>query len=219
MAKSSEDPASLVIVDDHPIMRMGLTQLVQSMGDATVVGEAGSASEAMELFETLEKVDLVIIDVSLPDRNGLELIKDLRAMDSELKCLVISSHDENVYAERVLRAGGRGYMMKDRAPDSLEKAVRQVLGGGVYLSGEMTAKMMNVMAGGGSGDPVSALSDRELEVYREIGSGKTSREIAGIMGISIRTVDAHRTHIKDKLGFRDAAELTYEAIRWVDAQS
>ena len=173
----------------------------------------------MELFESLDNVDLAIIDVSLPDRNGLELIKDLRAMDSELKCLVISSHDENVDAERVLRAGGRGYMMKDRAPDSLAEAVRQVLGGGVFLSPEMTAKMMNVMAGGGSGDPVSALSDRELEVFREIGSGKTSREIAGVMGISIRTVDAHRTHIKDKLGFRDAAELTYEAIRWVEAQA
>ncbi|MCG8602214.1 MAG: response regulator transcription factor [Verrucomicrobiales bacterium] len=215
----SETPAAVIIVDDHPIMRMGLGQLVQSMDDVEVVGEAGSSADAIELFESLDRVDLAIIDVSLPDRSGLELIKDLRSLDSGLKCLVISSHDEEVYAERVLRAGGRGYMMKDRAPESLEEAVRQVLGGGVFLSPEMTAKMMEVMAGGRSGDPVSALSDRELEVFREIGSGKTSREIAGMMSISIRTVDAHRTHIKDKLGFRDAAELTYEAIRWVEGRS
>lgn len=212
-------PAKVVIIDDHPIMRLGLTQLIQSIDGVEVIGEAGSATEALHLIEASPEIDLAIVDVSLPDRNGLELIKDLRVMNEEIKCLVISSHDEKVYAERVLRAGGRGYMMKDRAPDLLEMAIRQVLDGGVFLSPEMTSKMMEVLAGGGSGMSVSALSDRELEVYRAIGEGKSSREIAGIMGISIRTVDAHRTHIKEKLGFRDAAELTYEAIRWVESQA
>lgn len=216
---SESDPANVVIVDDHPIMRLGLTQLVESAGDLRVVGEAGSATEALELIDSLDRVDLAIVDVSLPDRSGLELIKDLRAMDERIRCLAISSHDEKVYAERVLRAGGRGYMMKDRAPASLVEAVRRVLDGGIFLSPEMTARMMEVLAGGTGGSPVSVLSDRELEVFRAIGEGKGSREIAGRLHISIRTVDAHRTHIKEKLGLRDAAELNYEAVCWVQSQS
>ena len=209
----------VIIVDDHPIMRLGLTQLIESIDGVEVVGEAGSASEGLDLLEEAGEVDLAIVDMSLPDRSGLELIKDARNSWPDLKCLVISSHDEAVYAERVLRAGGRGYMMKDRAPEMLETAVRRVLDGEVFLSREMTAKMMEVFAGGKGSTSVSVLSDRELEVYRAIGEGKTSREIAGMKGISIRTVDAHRTHIKEKLGLRDAAELTYEAIRWVESQS
>ncbi len=216
---SSEKTARVIIVDDHPIMRMGLSHLISAGGNVDVCGEAGSAAEALSLIETLEKIDLAIVDVSLPDRSGLELLKDFRAIDPNLKCLVISSHDEEVYAERVLRAGGRGYVMKDRAPDQLAEAIQQVLGGGIFLSEKMTATMMEVFAGGDSGSSISSLTDRELEVYRAIGEGKTSREIAGILGISIRTIDAHRTHIKDKLGFRDAAELSYNAIRWVGSQA
>lgn len=215
---SEELTARVFIVDDHPIMRLGLSQLISSIQGVEVAGEAGSATEALHLLERLESVDLAIVDVSLPDRSGLELIKDLRVLHGSIKCLVISSHDEEVYAERVLRAGGRGYMMKDRAPDLLEAAVKQVLSGGVFLSAEMTARMMEVIAGGGSSVTVSSLSDRELEVYRAIGEGRSSREIAGLMGISIRTVDAHRTHIKEKLNLRDAAELTHSAIRWVESQ-
>lgn len=216
---SDDRKARVFIVDDHPIMRLGLSQLIQSIDGVEVAGEAGSATEALHILDQSEEVDLAIVDVSLPDRSGLELIKDLRVRHEEVKCLVISSHDEEVYAERVLRAGGRGYMMKDRAADLLEEAVKQVLSGGVFLSAEMTARMMEVIAGGGSSVSVSALSDRELEVYRSIGEGHSSREIAGLMGISIRTVDAHRTHIKEKLGLRDAAELTHSAIRWVESQN
>lgn len=216
---SNAGKSRVFIVDDHPIMRLGLSQLIQSIEGVEVAGEAGSATEALHLLDSMAEVDLAIVDVSLPDRSGLELIKDIRVMHEEVKCLVISSHDEEVYAERVLRAGGRGYMMKDRAPDLLEAAVKQVLNGGVFLSAEMTARMMEVIAGGGSSVSVSSLSDRELEVYRAIGEGRSSREIAGLMGISIRTVDAHRTHIKDKLSLKDAAELTHSAIRWVESQS
>ncbi|MDA8909231.1 MAG: response regulator transcription factor [Verrucomicrobiales bacterium] len=216
---SETTKARVFIVDDHPIMRLGLSQLIKSIDGVEVAGEAGSATEALHLLDQSIGVDLAIVDVSLPDRSGLELIKDLRVLHERIKCLVISSHDEEVYAERVLRAGGRGYMMKDRAPDLLEAAVKQVLSGGIFLSSEMTARMMEVIAGGGSSVSVSSLSDRELEVYRAIGEGKSSREIAGLMGISIRTVDAHRTHIKEKLNLRDAAELTHSAIRWVESQS
>ena len=134
-----------MIVDDHPVMRMGLSHLIQASGELEVCGEAGTAAEAIELLESLDQVDLVIVDLSLPDQNGLELIKDIRAMNDELKCLVISSHDEELYAERVLRAGGRGYIMKDRAPSVLIEAITQVLGGGVFVSPEMTAKLMEVL--------------------------------------------------------------------------
>ena len=219
-ADKTQSPAGIVIVDDHPVMRMGLKHLISSAEGLTVTGEAGTCAEALSLFEDCQDIDLAIIDVSLPDRSGLELLKDLRAIHTDLKCLVISSHDEEVYAERVLRAGGRGYVMKDRAPEQLVEAIQKVLAGGIFLSPKMTAQMMETFAGGGnSGSTVSALSDRELEVFRAIGEGKSSREVAGELGISIRTVDAHRTHIKDKLELKDAAELSYQAIRWVESQS
>jgi len=211
--------ARVVIVDDHPIMRLGLTQLLRSSPRVEVCGEAGSVGEALKVIESVSPVDLVVIDISLPDRSGLELIRDLKVMDGKIRSLVVSSHDEKVYAERVIRAGGRGYIMKDRAPEQLIEAVDAVLGGGIFLSHAMTARMMETLAGARAGSPISALTDRELEVFRAIGEGKSSREIAGSLGISIRTVDAHRTHIKDKLGLRDAAELSYEAIRWMESQS
>lgn len=212
--------ARIFIVDDHPVMRMGLSCLVSSADGLEVVGEAGSAREALEILEQDVAPDLILVDISLPDQNGLELLKELKCNHPNSKTLVISSHDEEVYAERVLRAGGRGYVTKDRAPDQLVAAVRQVLDGGIFLSGEMTAKMMEVFAGGEStGSSVSTLTDRELEVYRLIGEGNASREIAAILGVSIRTVDAHRTHIKDKLDLRGSAELSYHAIRWVESQN
>ncbi len=216
----SHSSARIVIVDDHPVMLMGLKHLITSADGLAVVGEAGTCAEALAVFASCQDIDLAIIDVSLPDRSGLELLKELRIVWTELKCLVISSHDEEVYAERVLRAGGRGYVMKDRAPEQLVEAIQKVLAGGIFLSPKMTAQMMETFAGGGSsGSTVSALTDRELEVFRAIGEGKTSREVAGELGISIRTIDAHRTHIKDKLQIKDAAELSYQAIRWVESQS
>ncbi|MCB1203004.1 MAG: response regulator transcription factor [Verrucomicrobiae bacterium] len=211
--------ARVAVVDDHPIMRMGLRQLLESSQLVEVVGEAGSVSEALALVESVKPVDLVIVDISLPDRSGLELIRDLRCVDPDLRTLVVSSHDEKVYAERVLRAGGRGYLMKDRAPEQLLAAVGQVLEGGIFLSPAMTSRMMEALSGAKPASPISGLTDRELEVFRAIGEGKSSREISGLLGVSIRTIDAHRTHIKEKLGLRDAAELSYEAIRWMESQA
>lgn len=216
---SNTRKARVVIVDDHPIMRMGLSQLLQSSGKVEVCGEAGSVGEAIQLMQAMPPVDLFVIDISLPDRSGLELIRDLKVMDPGIRSLVVSSHDERVYAERVLRAGGRGYIMKDRAPEQLIAAVEQVLAGGIFLSPAMTSRMMEALSGTGAATPIAGLTDRELEVFRAIGEGKSSREISGALGISIRTIDAHRTHIKEKLGLRDAAELSYEAIRWRESQS
>jgi DNA-binding NarL/FixJ family response regulator len=211
--------AKIVIVDDHPIMRMGLRQLLESSQLVEVCAEAGSVSEAITVITAARPVDLVVIDISLPDRSGLELIRDLRSIDPDARSLVVSSHDEKVYAERVLRAGGRGYLMKDRAPEQIIAAVSQVLAGGIFLSPSMTSRMMEVLSGSKSASPISGLTDRELEVFRAIGEGKSSREISGLLGVSIRTIDAHRTHIKEKLGLRDAAELSYEAIRWMESQA
>jgi DNA-binding NarL/FixJ family response regulator len=216
---SDTGKARVVIVDDHPIMRMGLSQLLQSSGKVEVCGEAGSVGEAIQLMQAMPPVDLFVIDISLPDRSGLELIRDLKIMDPGIRSLVVSSHDERVYAERVLRAGGRGYIMKDRAPEQLIAAVEQVLAGGIFLSPAMTSRMMETLSGTKAATPIAGLTDRELEVFRAIGEGKSSREISGALGISIRTIDAHRTHIKEKLGLRDAAELSYEAIRWRESQS
>lgn len=217
----SEEVKKVIIVDDHPIMRMGLGQLIESDPDFTVCGEAGSAGEAIELIETMDHIDLALVDISLPDRSGLELVKEIRATHPDIHCLTISSHDESVYAERILKAGGKGYIMKDQAPSKLIEAIRTVMNGGIFLSPEMTSKLMRIIAGGTTGkeNSVAGLTDRELEVFRAVGEGKSSREIAGEMGISVRTVDAHRTHIKDKMELRDGAELTYEAIRWVESQA
>ncbi len=216
----SEQPWQVIIVDDHPVMRMGLSQLVSSVPEFQIAGEAGTADGALDLLDHLDRVDMALVDVSLPDRSGLELVKDIVAMHSGLKCLVISSHDESVYAERILRAGAKGYITKDRAPDQLIEAIRMVREGGIFLSPEMTAKLMKLIAEGSrKSSGVSGLTDRELEVFLAIGEGKTPREISGQLGISLRTVDAHRTNIKDKLELRDSSELTYEAIRWVESQA
>lgn len=209
----------ILLVDDHPVMRMGLVQLLTGTGEFEVCGEAGSAKEAVDMLAKVKPVDLVIVDMALPDKNGIEFIKDLKAMDEKFKCLVVSSHDENVYAERALRAGARGYVMKNEAPRLLVDGVRKVINGGVFVCENMMAKMMESIAGLRSSSSVSALTDRELEVFRLIGEGRTTREIAGLLHIGIRTVDTHRTHIKDKMGLRDSAEVTYRAIQWAESQS
>ncbi|MCB1077923.1 MAG: response regulator transcription factor [Verrucomicrobiae bacterium] len=216
MSDKIPHPKRILIVDDHPIMRFGLARLIDEEPDLSVPWEAGTAREALTLLEQ-DRPDLVLIDMALPDRNGLELIKDIRAAFEGVQCLAISMHDEELYAERVLRAGGRGYVMKEEAPGKLIQAIRRVLDGGVFLSGKMEARIVELFAGGEkSGSPVERLSDRELEVFRLLGEGHGTREIAGKLGISIRTIDAHRAHIKEKLGLRDATELVHQAVRWVE---
>lgn len=214
---SDPAPKRILIVDDHPIMRFGLARLVESEPDLRVSHEAGTAREALAYLET-EKPDLVLVDMTLPDRSGLELIKDIRAAFEGVLCLAISMHDEELYAERVLRAGGRGYVMKEEAPDKLIQAIRRVMSGGVFLSEKMEARVVELFAGGGrGGSPVDRLSDRELEVFQLLGQGHGTREIAGKLSVSVRTIDAHRAHIKEKLGLRDATELVHQAVRWVES--
>jgi DNA-binding NarL/FixJ family response regulator len=209
----------ILLVDDHPLMRDGLGKLIAAESGLTVCGLAGTVQEALSLVES-ERPDLVITDLTLPGRNGLELIKDLVATHPELPVIVLSMHDELIYAERVLRAGGRGYVMKDSSPERLLEAIHAVLGGGVFASQTVTNHFLKALSSAKGtptpGFPLERLTDREMEVFELIGQARSNHEIASRLGISPRTLDAHRAHIREKLGLADGNELTRYAIRWVE---
>ena len=210
----------IFIVDDHPIMRQGLGQLINHEPDLEVVGEAEDAATALSgVMET--KPDLVIIDISLPGKNGLELIKDIRAVQRQVALLVHSMHDESLYVERVLRAGAQGYIMKHEGGKKVMDAIRKVLSGDIYVSTAMSAKILEIFSNrrGNATEPVEALSDRQLEIFQMIGQGKATRSIAEELHVSVKTVDAHRANIKEKLGLRTGNELVRYAVRWVEAQN
>jgi DNA-binding NarL/FixJ family response regulator len=211
----------ILIVDDHPMMREGLAQLINHESDLVAAFEADTAGEALNLV-TKNKPDLVLADIGLPDKNGLELIKDIQALHPELPVLVVSMHEESLYAERVLRAGGRGYIMKQEGGKKLMQAIRAVLAGQTYVSEKISARIIDLFSGRRrkeTASPVEQLSDREFEVFRLIGEGKATREIAAQLHISVKTVEVHRTNIKKKLKLTRATELVRSAIRWVEAQN
>ena len=212
----------VLIVDDHPIFRAGLTGLVNLEAGLTVCGEANDAAQAMQAVEKLHP-DLVLLDMSLPGKGGLELLKDIRAIAPQTPVLIISMHDETLYAERVIKAGGRGYIMKQEGPEKIVQAVRKVLSGGISVSERIAAQILDAMSGGKSGksgtsSSVSTLTDREFEVYRLLGQGKEPHEIARTLHLSIKTVDTHRAHIRQKLGLRNGTELIHHATRWTAEQ-
>ena len=211
----------ILIVDDHPMMRQGLAQLINSEPDLTVSCEADTARQALEAIGQ-SKPDLALVDISLPDKSGLELIKDLHALYPELRVLVVSMHDESLYAERVLRAGGRGYVMKQEGGKKLMGAIRHVLSGKIYVSEKMSARILEIFSGGrrdGTGSPVGGLTDREFEVFQLIGQGKGTREIAEYLHLSVKTVEVYRANIKEKLGIKSATDLVRFAVRWADVQT
>jgi DNA-binding NarL/FixJ family response regulator len=210
----------VLIVDDHPIMRQGLVALINNEPDLMVCCEAETTGEALTMLEQRHP-EILVTDLSLPDRSGLELIKDVAARFPGIPVLALSMHDEAIYAERVLRAGGRGYVMKQEGGRKLLDAIRAVLGGKTHVSERMSARIVELFAGRRPAheSPVSALSDREFEVFQLIGRGRGTREIAAQMRLSIKTVEAHRLHIKEKLGLASAAALTRHAVRWVESQN
>ena len=210
----------ILLVDDHPIMRHGLAQLIRAEAGLEVCGEAGCAKEAMQVVEML-KPDLVIVDLTLPDKNGLELLKDIHAQHPHLTCIVLSMHDETLYAERALRAGARGYVMKEAAAEHLVGAIRRVLGGGLYVSDAVASRMLQGVVGTRAkmdGPLIERLTDRELEILEMIGNGVATKNIADRLAISTRTVEAHRAHIKEKLGISDGPALVRYAVQWVDSR-
>jgi DNA-binding NarL/FixJ family response regulator len=210
----------ILIVDDHPMMRQGLAQLIAAEPDLTVCGEAENAERALDNLGGL-KPDLVLADISLPGKNGLELIKDFQVIQPGLPVLVISMHDESLYAERVLRAGGRGYIMKQEGGKKLMLAIQQVLAGKIYVSEKMSAEILEAFSGrraGTESSPVEKLTDREFEVFQSLGQGKGTREIAEKLHLSVKTIEAHRANIKAKLKLKSASELIHFAVRWSESQ-
>jgi len=218
--KPKSSQKRILIVDDHPMMRTGLAQLIGSEDDLKVAAEVDNAGQAID-FVSKQKFDLALVDISLPDKNGLELIKDLRALNPDLPILVVSMHDEMIYAERVLRAGARGYIMKQEGGQKFLQAIRQVLSGQIFVSEKMSARILENISGGHSGSaasPVRRLSDREFEVFQLIGQGIGTKDIATRLHLSIKTVEVHRANIKQKLDLDTATELVRYAVRWVDSQ-
>jgi DNA-binding NarL/FixJ family response regulator len=210
----------VLIVDDHPMMRQGLAQLINNEPDLTAFCEAENAQQAFECV-VRAKPDLVLADISLPDKHGLELIKDIQAVHPGLPMLVVSMHDESLYAERVLRAGARGYIMKQEGGKKMLEAIRTVLNGQIYVSEKMSAKILEIFSGRRSEhtrSSIEKLTDREFEVFQLIGQGKGTRQIAEALHVSVKTVEVHRFHIKDKLELTDAPSLVRYAVRWVETQ-
>ncbi len=209
----------ILIVDDHPLVRKGLALTLEAEPDLEVCAQAASAEEALSLLDKVQP-DLAIVDISLPGMSGLELIKHLQAWKQHLPVLVISRHDEALYAERAIRAGARGYVMKVEAVEVIVKAVRRVLAGGLYVSEELSERLLLSMTGHRRAletrSPVELLSDRELEVFELTGRGLTTREIAERLHLSVKTVESYRARIKAKLGLRTAAELMQHAVQWVE---
>lgn len=207
--------ARVLLVDDHPIVRQGMTLLINDEADLHVCGEAATAAEAVKQIDALHP-DVVVVDISLQDRSGLELIKELQGRDAELPILALSMHEESLYAERVLRAGGRGYITKQEAPHKVLDAIRKVLSGQIYVSEQAATRLLNHFASNKTmdADPIRRLSDRELEVFTLIGRGYSTREIAERLYLSVKTVEAHREHIKDKLNIRNWIELLRQAMHF-----
>lgn len=218
--RTKSTAARIVIVDDHPVVRQGLALLIGQQEDLVVCGEAEDAAHALSAIEAL-KPDLALVDVSLKGADGIDLTKDLKHRFPDLKVLVVSMLDESFYAERALRAGAKGYVMKQEATEKILTAIRQVLRGEVFLSERMVGRMLKKIAGDSAqkdDSPVSHLSDRELTVFQLIGRGYSTARIAEELHLSVKTVETHRAHIKEKLNLPDAAALAQRAAQWMAVQ-
>jgi len=206
----------ILVVDDHPLLRQGLALLINQQQDMQVCGEAEEAHAAMQAIAQ-KQPDIIILDISLKGPDGLEMLKSIRGLYPELPVLILSMHDEAIYAERALRARANGYIMKQEATDKVLVALRRILNGDVYLSESMSKKMLQQFIDGAPSllqSRIAALSDRELEVFRRIGEGRATREIAEELHLSVKTVETYQAHIKDKLSLRSGRELIQHAIQW-----
>jgi DNA-binding NarL/FixJ family response regulator len=207
----------IVIIDDHPIVRQGFTQLINQEDDLIVVGEAEDAAGAFDLIERI-KPDLALIDLSLKNSNGIELIKDISRIYPDFLMLVISLHEESVYAERSLRAGAKGFIMKAEATENVMTAIRAVLQGDIYLSDSMRNRLLHSITAGGNlrrdKKIEEYLSDRELQVLQAVGRGESTKAIAEDLNLSIKTIETYKSHLKQKLSLRNSTELMQYAVEW-----
>jgi DNA-binding NarL/FixJ family response regulator len=205
---------NFIVVDDHPLYRHGVTMLIGQELHLDCVGEAGSVPEALGLLAST-RPSMAIVDISLQGQSGLDLVRTIKAEYPDTAVLVVSMHEENLYGERALKAGARGYVMKHESPGVLIGAVREVIEGRIAVSEELRERMLEGIVGGKSDvEPVARLSDRELEVFTLIGKGCGAAEIAERLGLSVKTVNAYRDHIKDKMGLPSAADLRKFAVEW-----
>ncbi len=215
-AGTANRKSKIFVVDDHPIVRQGLGLLINREPDMIVCGAAEEAQSALRAIPGLQP-DVLVVDISLSGPDGLELVKTIRTRDANLPILVLSMHDESIYAERALRAGANGYIMKQEATEKVLVAIRRILRGDVYLSDRVSSKMLQNYVRGSSTareSPVADLSDRELEVFRLVGEGHGTRQIAEELHLSVKTVETYQAHIKEKLSLRNARELVQHAIEW-----
>ena len=211
----------ILIIDDHPLLRQGIAALINSQKDFTVCGELNEAKQAITVIQKTDP-DVVILDLALQGTSGIEVLKNLKVQFPKIRVLVLSMHDESIYAPRALRAGAMGYVMKQEAPEKVIAALRKILAGEVALSAEMGTKMLSRLSGNRSASslsPMDALSDRELEVFNLLGHGSGTREIANRLHLSVKTIESHRAHIKEKLHLDTAAQLVRHAIQWVGSES
>jgi DNA-binding NarL/FixJ family response regulator len=207
---------TVFVVDDHPIVRQGLALLINRESDLTVCGEAEEMHAALSAIP-LAKPDILIVDISLNGPDGLELLKNIRITSPRLPVLILSMHDESIYAERALRAGANGYIMKQEATEKVLVALRRILSGEIYVSSRIANSMLQHYVHGASPSPqssISELTDRELEVFRLIGEGHGTRQIAEVLHLSVKTVESYQAHIKEKLSLRSARELVQHAVEW-----
>jgi len=217
-ARKASIKRRLFLVEDHPVTREGFAQLINYQPDLEVCGQAGNASKALAGIEAMGP-DLAIIDISLTETNGLELIKQLKSRCPSLPVLVLSTHDEALYAQRAMRAGARGYVMKQAPTSEVMNAIRTVLSGELYLSDTMRTRLVRQHLNGPrrvATTEIEGLSDRELEIFELIGNGHTTRRIASKLHLSVSTVETHRAHIKEKLALPNATELVRRAVEWVN---
>lgn len=219
--QTKDGRSRILLVDDHAVVRYGIAQLINRQSDLVVCGEEEDASRALSSITTL-KPDLVIADISLKDSSGLELMRNLKAQSPGMPVLVVSVHDESIYAEIAFRAGALGYLMKQEAVEKIIPAIRRVLSGSIYVSDAQAARMLQQQVRGQNTiqeSPVKSLSDRELEVFQMIGQWKKTKDIAGQLHLSIKTIEYYREQIKRKLNLKSAAELTHYATSWVQREA
>ncbi len=215
--KSEEQMIRILIVDDHPVMRQGLAQIIEDLPDMEVCGEACGFKDAIQQFERLQP-DIMTVDISLGDGTGLELIKEIKSRHAEARMLVLSMHDESLFGERVIRAGAAGFVNKNEPTEVLVNAMRHVLAGGIHASPRLTSRLLNQVAttrGSLQRSPIERLTDRELEVFELIGQGQITKQIAARLELSAKTVEKHRENIKAKLNLANSTELTRHAVQWV----
>lgn len=218
---AKKNQTRILLIDDHPLLRTGIGQLISQQKDMTICGEVDDSLKALDAIQE-KSPDIVVLDITLKKMSGIEVLKHIKVRFPKVKVLILSMHDETLYAPRALRAGASGYIMKQEAAENVIAALRKINSGEVYISERMATQMLSRMVGGRAtpiSSPVDLLSDRELEVFTLLGRGDGTRDIAEKLNLSVKTIESHRAHIKEKLNLKNATELVRHAVQWVASET